>query len=221
MALPVKVSMGFLRKNPENKVIDGEVIANGLEANKDNFPDMPQEPADLLKKNGELQKAKVAANTGDKTAGETLKKVEGEWINMYGETASFVSYHAAGNAELIVACGFKTTKADRKKRTHPDMLQDVKAAPGTGKGNTVVSCKAQKGNKGYITIAATPDTKVTMNGNTIEIEINGVKAYIKPFGKPKTNLQNLQSNQPLCVTMLTFNSAGSSPLGNSEEMATQ
>ena len=222
MAVEAKVLMSFLRKKIENKIIDGQSIYDGITAQQDKFSKLPVPLDILLGKNTDLQNAAVAAKTGDKTAAKVLETAEEEWIAAYKETAEFVSYNAAGNVTLMTACGFKTTKTERKRKTNtPDQLTDLKVAPGKGKGSLTASSAPQKGTKGYITVAATPDTKVTMNGDVLEIEFNGVKAYVKVSGKSAGEMIGLQSNQQLLVSMFTFNSVGSSALTASKEVTPQ
>ncbi len=221
MGTLAKASKKFINGNVEKQILDGETIVTGITANQEKLPKLPDMIANYTDKNTALKAAAVAAKNGDNVAKEALKRTRKEWQDMYGDLTDFVSFNAGGNTELILACGFVPTKTVRNKKQNPDMLQDVKAAPGKGKGTAAVACKAQKGNNGYAAVAATPDTKVVLNGNTIEIEINGVKAYVKLSGKASVEFENLQSAQPLCISMVTFNSAGTSPLAPSIEVTPQ
>jgi hypothetical protein len=72
----VKASMKFLRDNPETKVMTGQKMMDGIEANMDSYPALPITVANLATRNDSLQKTRLAAMGGDKASGYALKAAE-------------------------------------------------------------------------------------------------------------------------------------------------
>ncbi len=221
MSLPIRVSTAFLRKNPLLKIKAGQLITSGLAAEVSTFSNLPVPLTELESENFKFQTAEKAASGGDKTAIAALKIVESGWISRYRETADYVSMRANGNAELIRKAGFVPTKGERKKKTVPPMMSNLKAAPGGGKGVCAVSCTSSKDISGYLVVAAPEEVTVAMVGDAIELTLNGIKMYVKPTSRRITQLTNLASKQSVCVSMIGYNAAGTGPLTSSIEVTPQ
>ncbi len=222
MALPINVSFAFLRKNALLKIKAGTLITTGLHAESTILSNPPIPVADLETLNFRFQTAEKAASNGDKIAIDARNAVEAEWNAKFKETAVYVNSKANGNnPELIRKAGFVPTKGERKKKTVPPMMSNLKAAPGDGKGVCAVSCTSSKDISGYLVVAAPEEVTVAMVGDAIELTLNGIKMYVKPTSRRITQLTNLASKQSVCVSMIGYNAAGTGPLTSSIEVTPQ
>jgi hypothetical protein len=210
-----KASIKFLKLSPSNKITTGGIIIAALTENAAYFPALPFSVTALQAANDGLQEAIVAAKTGDKTAIRTLKKVQADWNSKYKETSAYITFVSKGSAEIISKGGFIPTDTTRKKRQRSGMLQGYKVTAGEGKGTCTASCTAAQESDGYVSVAAPMGVKATMSGDTLVLTtVNGEVIQIKAGSKREISFDSLTSSLPVCVSMYTFNSAGSSPLSS-------
>ena len=221
MSLELKASKGFLRKAIANKIVDGDIMSAALTENESVFSNLPYKAVDLTKINGQLSADNRTAQSGDKTAIAVLKKTEATWKLMFGKTADMVSVEADGSKEMILQAGMVPTSGTRQKKQKPERSSGLVAKPGKGKGTCAVSVDGQKDVSGYIALVADDSVTMTMVGGVLQIDANGVKIFMKVGSRRTMQFDGLPSVKQYCVSMFTFNSAGSSPLSNSEEMVTQ
>ena len=101
------------------------------------------------------------------------------------------------------------------------MVSGLRVTPGSGKGTCKVSFGGPGGLNGRVIVAAPEEATVTMAADTMEIDLGGKKIYIQATSRKAAELINLASRQTVCVSVLGFNSAGSSPLAPSIEVTPQ
>ena len=221
MSLPMKASKGFLRAKVDTQISAGLTISNCLIENESEFKNLPTKGADLLKKNQDFTAANNLAKSGDKTAKANLKTVRVEWKEMFGKTADAVSLDANGSEAMILKAGMTPTSSTSRKKQQPAQPANTTARPTGGKGVCTIMVDAQPGVNGYVGILTATGVKMEMIGDTVKIIPDGNPIYIQARSRRDVVIEGLPSHAAFCATMFVFNSAGSSPLGNSEEMATQ
>lgn len=221
MARKLMASKAYLRKNDDNRISMGKAISSSLKANMAKFKNLPYTDTDLQAKNDELSDASVAAKTGDRKASADLKVVREEWKTMFGETTDAVSLEANGVEGLILDAGMTPTSSANKKKQQPEQPKNTVAKPGIKKGSCSLSVDPQADVNGYIGILTSPDAKLEMVGDTLKITLGSSIVYLQAGTRRDLLMDGLPSATSFCGTIFTFNSAGSSPLANSEEMVTQ
>lgn len=221
MSVQLKASKSFLNVNIATKIVDGNTVTAALTLNEKLFPNLPYNAAELAKINTQLTNDNVTAQTGDKTAIAVLRKTEREWKLIFGKTADAVSMVANGSKEMILQAGMVPTSGARQKKQKPERPANLVVKPGKGKGTCAISVDGQKGVSGYLALAADDSVTTTLIGDVLEIDANGVKVFLKANSRRAMQLDGLPSVKQYCVSVFTFNSAGTSPLSNSEEMVTQ
>lgn len=221
MARKLQASKAFLRENVDKQISAGNTIGEALTTNSADFPNIPFKGEELLKKTDELSKANTAAQSGDKNAKAELKAKRQDWIDMFGRTADAVSLQADGSETIILKAGMKTTSGTSRKKQQPAQPTNTTARPTGGKGVCTITVDGQKDVNGYVGILTSTGVKMEMIGDTVKIIPDGNPIYLQARSRRDVVIDGLPSHVAFCATMFTFNSAGSSPLGNSEEMATQ
>ena len=221
MVRKVQASKAFLREKIDSQIGTGNTIGNCLTESEIDFTNLPYKAAELLKKNDDLSRANLAAQIGGRTQTADLKVVRDDWKMMFGKTADAVSLDADGSESMILRAGMKPTSNSSKKKQQPEQPANNVAKPGNGKGTCAMSVDAQTGVNGYVGILASTDAKMEMMGDTVKITPGSGAIYIQACSRRDMQIGGLPSYVPFCATIFTFNSAGSSPLSNSEEMAAQ
>ncbi len=220
MVVVIRASKHFLRKSVANRIVDGNAISEAITKNADDFKTLTYDGKALGDMNEKLSNAKTSANSGDREAIAALKEVNKDWNAMFEKTVDEVSVLANGSEAIILKAGMTPTSSTRKKRAKPERPSNTTAKPGNGKGTCAIEVDAQPEADGYIGVLTPTDAKVTMNGDTLEINCTGT-IYIQASSRRTMQINGLPSYTPFCATVFTFNSAGASPLSNSEEMGTQ
>lgn len=221
MELKVNVSLAFINLLVSKKVMVGQKICKCLTTESKSFPNLPIPVATLSETTINLGEAEQDAMSGDNVAIEKRNELNELWNAQFRKTAEYITFIADGNATLIKSSGFECTKATRQKKGKIEVIDNFLADVKTAKGTAEVSCKSVKGANGYIMIAADEKAVISMNGDDIVIDVNGVEVRLKMSTQSSSTFTDLPSKTTVGISMAAFNSAGVSPLTDVQSITPQ
>ncbi len=221
MEIKMNASLEFVDLDMANKVVFGKKVSKCLETESKTFTNLPYPTATLLATTNDLDEAEQEALSGDSVAIEKRNELNELWNTQFRRTAAYVSFVANGNATLIKSSGFTCTKGTRQRKGKIEMINNFIADVKTAKGTADVSCKSVESANGYLVLAATENTNVSMVGDDILVEMNGEQLLIKMTTQSKVTLTGLPSKTSVGITMCAFNTAGTSPLADVQTITPQ
>ena len=221
MEIKAKASLDCVNYPIPKKVTFGQNVAACLDAESKIFINLPVSTVTLLDTTNALNDAEQAAMTGDKVAIQKRKKLNALWNDQFRQTAAYISLVADGNVEQIKSTGFAPTKTTRQKKPKIASLLNFQAKVESAKGTATASCKRAKGANGYVLVAAPDGVKMSMLGNDMLVDVNGIIVRVKTGTQSAATFTGLQSEQRVNVSMFAFNASGNSALTDAQSVLPQ
>lgn len=175
----------------------------------------------LTDTNNRLNDLEQAAMSGDKIAIQKRKLMNTQWNDQLKQMVAYVSLIRDGSVDLIKSTGFDATKTSRQKKQKIAGLHNFQAKVSMAKGEATVSCKAIRGTNGYVIVAVPDNVKMSMTGNDMLIDLNGIQVRMKAVTVSSATFEGLTSEQRINISMFAFNTAGTSPLTDAQSVVPQ
>ncbi len=212
-------SLDFIEKPVETKPPFGRSVALAMTGNAA-VPAPPHNVAAMDTANDELDAAITDAQTGDHNKIAIRDAKELAWNNVFRDNGNYVTSRADGDKVIITGAGFKATVTETSPIQIPGIAQEADFTTNQKKGSIHVKTEAIPDAAGYISILATPDMGIAMNGNQILVKSEKGFVSIVVDTHKVVDHNGLPSHIDFNAQVAAFNRAGTGEFTNPEVVGT-